>query len=129
MAKLRVRVPLRYFARARAADRPGNTRRRLGPHFPRHGFREIIMRLLWDAPDHSLPSREVRRMIGQHLQTRFTPVDLSLRASGPVWVNEMQWARKQLVMDGLMEGVETAGHSTWKLSRRGIAEARAMFPE
>jgi hypothetical protein len=128
MSRLLVRFPRRHPGRPRA-DRLGNTRQRIGPHIRRSAFREMIMKLLWEAPNHTLPSREVRRILGQHLRSRFTPVDLSRRASGPLWVNEMQWARKQLVMAGIMEGVEVSGHSTWMLSRKGIAEARALFAD
>ena len=105
----------------------GDRRRHLPPHVARSTFRDLILRLLLAAPEHQLPSRQVRRVLERRLRDRFTPTDLTFRSRAPLWVNEMQWAKKQLVLDGLLEGVLSAGHSVWKLTRHGIQEARSQF--
>ena len=99
-------------------------RRRLGEHVPRRVYRELILEILLEAPGYAMPSREMRKTVAQRLRNQFTAVDLSARSGGPLWVNEMQWVKKQLLMKGLMENVLTAGHGIWELTRRGIQEAR-----
>ena len=106
-----------------AAGHIRQRRQRIGPHVPRHVYRDLIMELLLEAPNHELPSRQIRRVISERLARQFTRVDLSMRGGGILWVNEMQWTKKKMVMDDLLEGVLSAGHGMWRLTRKGLAQA------
>jgi hypothetical protein len=123
-------MPNRFYRRPRhrmerraPAQQLRQRRQRIGPHVPRRVYRDLIMELLLEAPNHELPSRQIRRTIGERLARQFTRVDLSMRGGGILWVNEMQWAKKKMVMDGLLEGVLSAGHGMWRLTRKGVAQA------
>jgi hypothetical protein len=107
-----------------AADRFVRRRRqRIGAHVPRRVFHDLILELLLNAPNHALPSRQIRRTIAERLDRAFTPVDLSMRSGSPLWVNELQWQKKRMVMDGLLETVLSSGHGTWRLTRKGVTQA------
>lgn len=104
----------------------GDERLRAGLVTPRSAYRRFILRLLAQAEHHEMPSREVCRIVGARLGSRFTPADLSETRSGQLkWVNNMQWTRKRMVMDGLLESTLSAGHGVWRLTREGVRAARA----
>ena len=117
------RPPHRRENRAAAHRLVRKRRQRIGEHVPRQVYRDLILELLLNAPNHALPSREIRRTIAKRLERTFTPVDLSLRSSGLLWVNELQWTKKKMVMDGVLEGVLSSGHGMWRLTRKGVAQA------
>jgi hypothetical protein len=124
-------MPHRFYRRPQhrregraAAHRFARQRRqRIGEHVPRQVYRDLILELLMNAPNHALPSRQIRRTIAERLERAFTPVDRSMRGGGILWVNELQWTKKKMVMDGLLESVLSAGHGTWRLTRKGVAQA------
>jgi hypothetical protein len=98
---------------------------RHGQTTPRSVFRSHILGLLLRADGHSLPSRQIRQRIWLRLARRFTPADLSLlNPRTPRWVNSMQWERKKMVMDSLIEPTDVAGHGVWRLTLEGVREAQ-----
>lgn len=100
-------------------------RLRHGLTTPRKVYRHHIRRLLLRADGHSLPSVQIRRTIQARLARRFTPADLSfLNPRTQRWVNAMQWERKQMVRDGLLEPTSRAGHGIWTLTTKGVREAQ-----
>jgi hypothetical protein len=102
-----------------------NTRR--SATTPRSIFRRAILSLLWLREGHEMRSREVRAFLAERMENQFTAADLAeVRSGQPKWVNNMQWERKKMVMEGLMETTLTAGHGVWRLTPRGIAEARPL---
>jgi hypothetical protein len=116
--------------------RAQNRRPRLYPHdderlrpglvTPRSTYRRFILRLIAQAAHHEMPSREVREIVAARFANRFTPADLSETKNGQLkWVNNMQWTRKRMVMDGLLESTLSAGYGVWRLTREGIRAARA----
>lgn len=101
-------------------------RMRCGFLTPRSIYRRHILRLLLAAPNQAVKAREVRQTIERRMVGRFTDADLSLLRRGqPRWVNAMQWERKKMVMEGLLETTGSAGHGTWRLTREGVRAARA----
>lgn len=101
-------------------------RLRRGLLTPRSFYRPQILRMLLAAEDHALPSRQIRRTIERRMNGRFTAADLSaLRSGQPRWVNSMQWERKKMVMDGLLDATDAAGHGLWRLTREGVRAARS----
>ena len=123
-------MPNRFYRRPRhrmerrdPARQPVQRRQRIVPHVARRVYHDLILELLLNAPNHGLPSRQIRHTIAERLERTFTPVDLAMRSSSLLWVNELQWTKKRMVMDGLLEGVLSAGHGTWRLTRRGLAQA------
>ncbi len=101
-------------------------RMRRGLLTPRSVYRRQILRLLLAADDHATKAREIRLAINRRMAGRFSEADVSMLASGqPRWVNGMQWERKKMVMEGLIETTDAAGHGLWRLTREGIRAARA----
>jgi len=101
-------------------------RLRRGLLTPRSVYRSHILRQLLAAHGHAVASGEVRRAVERRMAGRFTSADLSfLRRGQPRWVNSMQWERKKMVMEGLLETTGSAGYGIWRLTREGVREARA----
>ena len=93
---------------------------------PRSVYRRNILRFLLGAEQHALKSRDIRRAMQRRLMGRLTDADMSfLRLGQPRWVNAMQWERKEMVIEGLLEGKDAAGHGRWRLTREGVRVARA----
>jgi hypothetical protein len=100
---------------------------RLLPTTTRVEYRRHILRLLRGAQQCAMSSREVRRCIYEHLRNRFTEADLERLRWGQVrWAINMQWVRKELVLQGLLEPALTAGHGRWVLTARGVREAQSI---
>lgn len=90
-------------------------------------YRLQILRMLLAAEGHAMRAREIRWNMERRMTGRFTNADLSLLRRGqPRWVNAMQWERKKMVMEELLEGTGVAGHGLWRLTRDGVREARAL---
>jgi hypothetical protein len=102
-------------------------RLRRGLLTPRTVYRDIILKALLQAPNHTMKSEEIQDLVARRMENRFTPADLSeLHGGGIRWVNNLQWTRKRMVMDHLLESTLSAGHGVWVLAQRGIAEARSL---
>jgi len=90
-------------------------------------YRRLILRTLLRAEQHELRSREIRSTIARRFADRFTDEDRTLiRDREPRWANNLQWTRKRMVMDGLLESTLSAGHGVWKLTAGGVREAESL---
>ena len=92
---------------------------------PRSVFRRALLRMLAYSEGHQMRSRDVRAILAQRLAHQFTAADMEeTRRGDPKWVNNLQWEKKTMVMEGLIESVLSAGHGTWRLTDSGINAAR-----
>ena len=87
-------------------------------------YRRLILQMLLATPNHEVRARDVRVQIERRLRNRRSPADLEMRGNAPVWVNNLQWTKKALLMEGLLESVLSAGHGTWRLARSAVTKAR-----
>lgn len=128
-----VRIPHHPVQRRQQARPPApredqfaeNGRLQRGLLTPRSVYRRYVLRLLLAADDHAVRASEVRRAVERRMAGRFTAADLSmLRRNQPRWVNAMQWERKKMVMEGLIETTDIGGFGVWRLTREGVRAAR-----
>lgn len=96
-----------------------------GPNrIPRSVYRRLILQMLLATPGHGMRAIDIREQIERRLRNRFSAAELAMRGNAPVWVNNLQWTKKALLMEGLLESVLAAGHGTWRLARNAIARVR-----
>jgi hypothetical protein len=94
---------------------------------PARKFREPILRVLYHAPDHKLASANVVEEVKKLVKSLLTPLDLKATSSGPIrWENNVHWQRDSMVKEGLLENVVTAGRGIWKLTAKGVSQAKLI---
>jgi hypothetical protein len=103
-------------------------RARKGEVTPFKFCRPFVLKLLLDAPAHSLRTKKALRLLEPILRPHLKPAGYaSLPKTGtPRWPNKVQWARQRLVEDGLLHTVEQAGRGIWKLTPAGVKAAQKL---
>jgi hypothetical protein len=120
-----IKASYRQWKESSSRPRLPRTRRsprsRRGRRTPEDVFRLPILRALvalgGSAPLHSVLTRVFAEVEGSLTEVDFEP--LPSEPTTPRWQNTAQWARKKLVMEGLMRNDSPRG--TWAISERGIA--------
>jgi hypothetical protein len=101
-------------------------RARKGEVTPFQFYKPFVLKLLLDAPGHSLPTKKALALLEPILRPHLKPADYANlpKTGAPRWPNKVQWARQRLVEDGLLETVEEAGRGLWKLTSAGVKAAQ-----
>jgi hypothetical protein len=83
----------------------------------REAYRPLIRQILLAKPGKQAKTAEVLDEIESRMSGKFLPGDTKRRKSGQlVWRNNAEWMRKQMVMDGELQGADEAGFGCWKLA-------------
>jgi hypothetical protein len=103
-------------------------RARKGEVTPSSAYKPFILRLLLNAPGHSLRAKRALRLLEPMMRPQMKPSDYaSLPKTGvPRWPNKAQWGRQRLVEEGLIHTVEEAGRGVWKLTPAGVKAAQKV---
>jgi hypothetical protein len=94
---------------------------------PMSMYREAILKVLGAAPSHHLRAADALRLVGDALRDQLREADRAKLPTGAVrWMNRTQWARNDMVDEGLLESVDSAGRGVWKLTAGGVIAARQL---
>jgi hypothetical protein len=94
---------------------------------PADKYRDPILRVLLAAPGYRAVAADTIAEVGKLMKGQFTEFDTQATSSGAIrWVNNVQWQRDSMVKEGLLEPTAVVGRGIWKLTSRGIAEAKKL---
>jgi hypothetical protein len=88
-------------------------------------YQPYVLKLLRDAPGHSMRTKQALSALEPILRPHLKPADYAglPKTGGTRWENKVQWARLRLVEDGLLQTVEQAGRGVWALTSAGLKAA------
>lgn len=91
-----------------------------GQKTPQSAYNQPIMEAIYELGG-SAPVGEVLQVVEKKMKSLLTDVDYQELPSGNIrWDNTAQWARRQLVIDGLLKSESPRG--VWELSSIGLQE-------
>jgi len=89
-----------------------------GQKTPQSAYNQPIMEAIYELGG-SAPVGEVLQVVEKKMKSLLTDVDYQELPSGNIrWDNTAQWARRQLVIDGLLKSESPRG--VWELSSIGL---------
>jgi len=111
----------------KGASPTGNKRAPHGSVTGTKAYRPIILKALLTARNKAMHAAAVLDEVDKQMRGSFTPYDTEATSSGAVrWQNKTQWAREELVQEGMLEPVAVAGRGVWKLTAKGVTEAQKL---
>jgi len=104
-------------------QRNGRPRAPRGEKTPQEAYRQPILKALYGAGG-SAKVADVLDRVQKGMDGKLNDVDRQMLSTGTVrWRNTAQWARNELVQDGLLK--KSSPRGVWELTQKGVAAAEA----